>query len=143
MNAIDPKCVAKLNRCPYYIEDFGGVCMAQKNSPKVDCKGYPMICELHGPDSPYESIKEIFDSIPEPPKVKKDMVNHPSHYNNGGIECIDGLAAAVTGLTGMEAFCTANAIKYLWRWKWKNGKEDLDKAIFYINWLKEHLDDIN
>lgn len=74
---------------------------------------------------------------------EKDMVNHPDHYNNGGIECIDGLAAAVTGLTGMEAFCTANAIKYLWRWKWKNGKEDLDKAIFYINWLKEHLDDIN
>src|SRR5699024_12738747 len=37
------------------------------------------------------------------------------------------------GLEGIEAFCTANAIKYLWRWKRKNGTEDLQKAIWYIN----------
>lgn len=70
---------------------------------------------------------------------KLEMVNHPSHYNNGGIECIDALAAATEGLQGIEAFCTANAIKYLWRWKWKNGAQDLNKAIWYINYLKEHL----
>lgn len=54
-----------------------------------------------------------------------DMVNHPTHYTAGGIECIDGLKAATVGLEGIEAVCTANAIKYLWRWKFKNGKEDL------------------
>lgn len=70
---------------------------------------------------------------------KLEMVNHPAHYNTGGIECIDALAAATEGLQGIEAFCTANAIKYLWRWKWKNGAQDLDKAIWYINHLKEHL----
>lgn len=74
------------------------------------------------------------------PPAKPDMVNHPPHYNAGGIECIDALAAATQGLTGVEAICTANAIKYLWRWKYKNGSQDLDKAIWYINHLKEVLD---
>lgn len=66
-----------------------------------------------------------------------DMVNHPSHYNQGGIECIDAIEAATYNLSGVEAFCTGNAIKYLWRWKEKNGVEDLDKAIWYINKLKD------
>ena len=64
-----------------------------------------------------------------------ERVNHPPHYNAGGIECIDALEAATIGLEGIEAFCTANAIKYLWRWKKKNGAEDLQKAIWYINRL--------
>lgn len=68
-----------------------------------------------------------------------DMVNHPSHYTQGGIECIDALKAATERLTGIEAVCTANAIKYLWRWKDKNGAEDLSKAIWYINRLKEEI----
>lgn len=45
----------------------------------------------------------------------------------------DEKEAATIGLEGIEAFCTANAIKYLWRWKRKNGEEDLQKAIWYIN----------
>lgn len=69
--------------------------------------------------------------------MSKDNVNHPNHYNQGGIECIDALAAAVTDLSGIEAFCTANAIKYLWRWKRKNGTEDLKKAKWYIDRLIE------
>ena len=62
-----------------------------------------------------------------------DIVNHPPHYTAGGIECIDALEAATIELHGIEAVCTANAIKYLWRWKMKNGTEDLKKAIWYIN----------
>lgn len=64
-----------------------------------------------------------------------DAVNHPAHYTAGGVECIDAIAAATTGLEGIEAACTANAIKYLWRWKRKNGAEDLRKARWYINHL--------
>lgn len=37
-----------------------------------------------------------------------ERVNHPAHYNAGGIECIDALEAATIGLEGIEAFCTAN-----------------------------------
>lgn len=68
-------------------------------------------------------------------KVEYDTVNHPSHYCQGGIECIDAIQAAVTGLTGMEAVCTGQIIKYVWRWKHKNGTEDLQKARFYLNKL--------
>ena len=64
-----------------------------------------------------------------------DMVNNPRHYTAGGIECIEAIKAAIGGLTGVEAFCTGNAIKYLWRWKLKNGVEDLEKANWYINRL--------
>ena len=50
-----------------------------------------------------------------------DSVNHPSHYTAGKVECIDALEAATEGLPGIKAVCTANAIKYLWRWDRKNG----------------------
>jgi hypothetical protein len=69
----------------------------------------------------------------------KDNVNHPAHYTAGRVECIDALAAATVELTGIEAVCTANAIKYLWRWKRKNGVEDIEKAIWYLERLKKEL----
>jgi hypothetical protein len=62
-------------------------------------------------------------------------VDHPAHYKAGNIECIDAIEEAVKGLDGKEAFATGNAIKYLWRWKRKGGKEDLKKAVWYINRL--------
>lgn len=107
-----------------------GQCWAQKEAPIVLCQGIR--------DSKH---CEIFEEFKEEMNKTNDSVNHPSHYNAGNIECIDALAAATEGLQGIEAFCTANAIKYLWRWKWKNGKEDLDKAIWYIEHLKESLAD--
>lgn len=67
--------------------------------------------------------------------MKKDKVNHPSHYNQSKIECIDAIEAAIEKLTGGEAFCTGNVIKYMWRWKEKNGSEDLKKAQWYLNRL--------
>ena len=65
---------------------------------------------------------------------KRDNIN-PNHYRQGKVECIDALEAATANLTGIEAVCTANAIKYLWRWKQKNGIEDLKKASWYIEKL--------
>lgn len=70
-----------------------------------------------------------------------DPVNHPPHYTQGGIECIDAIKAAVTGLEGVEAVCIGNAIKYLWRWKQKNGAEDLKKARWYIERLIKEVED--
>lgn len=66
---------------------------------------------------------------------ENDVVERPAHYNQGGVECIDALAAATVELRGIEAVCTANAIKYLWRWKRKNGTEDLRKAKWYLDRL--------
>lgn len=72
--------------------------------------------------------------------VEDDAVNHPSHYCQGGIECIDCIKAALTGLDGIEAFCTGNAIKYLFRWKHKNGVQDVRKAIWYCERLLKELE---
>ena len=64
-----------------------------------------------------------------------NMVNHPSHYTQGGIECIDAIESALTGLEGFEAYLTGNILKYIWRWKSKNGVEDLKKARWYLDML--------
>ncbi|MED5019312.1 DUF3310 domain-containing protein [Paenibacillus chibensis] len=82
------------------------------------------------PNSCYETLVEL-GALQEP----ADPVNHPLHYNRGGIECIDAIEAATSGLSGPEAYNTGEAIKYLWRWKWRNGREDLQKANWYINRL--------
>ena len=68
-----------------------------------------------------------------------DKVNHPSHYTGGKVECIDALEAATKDLMGIQAVCPANAIKYLWRWKKKNGREDLEKAKWYIDRLLKEV----
>lgn len=70
-----------------------------------------------------------------------DNVNHPQHYTQGGIECIDALKAATVGKTGIEAVCVANVIKYLWRYEEKNGIEDVNKAQWYINRLIQELNE--
>lgn len=66
---------------------------------------------------------------------RPDNVNHPSHYNKGGVECIDAIMAAVSDLSGIEGYLTGNAIKYLYRWKDKNGTEDLLKCYWYVERL--------
>ena len=71
--------------------------------------------------------------------TEKDIVNHPSHYTQGNIECIEAIAEATKQLQGIEAVATANVIKYVWRWKSKNGIEDLQKAQWYLNHLIKQI----
>tara|TARA_R110000744_G_scaffold181962_3_gene301140 strand:- start:626 stop:874 length:249 start_codon:yes stop_codon:yes gene_type:complete len=68
-----------------------------------------------------------------------DMVNNPRHYNESGIECIDALQAMLGD--GFEAYLQGNIAKYLWRYKYKNGGEDLQKAKWYLNKLIEVHDE--
>lgn len=94
-------------------------------------------------DKCYNWYKEIGQAACENAEAKEtegDMVNHPSHYTQGGIECIDALKAATVSKTGIEAVCTANAIKYLWRYEEKNGIEDVKKARWYIDRLIKELE---
>ena len=72
--------------------------------------------------------------------VKNDNVNHPKHYCKGGVESIDFVKAAVSNLSGFEAVCVANIIKYMWRYKEKNGLEDVMKAGKYLEWLQEEVE---
>jgi hypothetical protein len=71
------------------------------------------------------------------PKAEEDVVNNPSHYNSGGIECIDAIAESMTD-EGFKAYCKGNVQKYLWRYEMK-GKplEDLRKAQWYLSRLIE------
>lgn len=73
----------------------------------------------------------------------KDNVNHPSHYTQGRVECLDALESATIGKSGIEAVCVANVIKYLWRYEEKNGVEDVKKAQFYLNRLLATLENNN
>ena len=65
-----------------------------------------------------------------------DNVEHPSHYCRGGIECIDAIEASL-GKDEFTGFLRGNIIKYVWRYKDKNGLEDLKKAQWYLNKLIE------
>lgn len=60
------------------------------------------------------------------------------HYRNGDIECIDALRSAL-GPEGFRGFCSGNVIKYTWRYRAKNGVDDLRKAQQYLEWLIDDL----
>jgi hypothetical protein len=68
----------------------------------------------------------------------EDMVNHPPHYNQGGIETIEAIKAALG--YGFNAYLTGNILKYLWRYNHKGGLQDVKKAQFYLNRLVQEMD---
>jgi hypothetical protein len=65
-------------------------------------------------------------------ETEDKMVSHPDHYKSGRYEVIDIIDEFTKDLSGTEAVCTANAIKYILRWKKKNGIQDVKKAIWYL-----------
>lgn len=68
-------------------------------------------------------------------------VNHPNHYQSkSGIETIDVMEAFCEDLSGVEAVNMSNVIKYISRWKKKNGLEDLKKAQWYLSRLIANLE---
>ena len=79
-------------------------------------------------------------AIKMPESRKHDNVNCPKHYCKGGVESIEFVKAAVSNLSGFEAVCVANIIKYMWRYKEKNGLEDVMKAAKYLEWLQEEVE---
>lgn len=68
--------------------------------------------------------------------LTEDCVNHPSHYTQGGIECIKCIEASMKP-EGFQDYCKGNVIKYLHRWREKGGVQDLKKAEVYLKWLIE------
>ena len=86
-----------------------------------------------------ESLRKHYRKIGEMMrKEKEDMVNNPPHYNKSGIETIDAIKAMTD--TGYEYYLQGNIMKYVWRYRYKNGVEDLKKAQWYLNELIEELD---
>ena len=74
-------------------------------------------------------------------RKRKDNVNSPSHYNYGEIETIDYCDQVCKTYPPELAPYVFNAIKYLSRSEFKNGKEDIDKAKYFVQRLFDKWDD--
>ena len=104
-----------------------------------DWEKYPNIIERN-----YDIIFGNAEDTEEDKVEEKteDMVNHPSHYTHGGVECIDAITSALSSYEdSVDSWLVGQVIKYLWRAPLK-GKydEDIKKAQFYLNRLVEKID---
>ena len=116
--------VIKKDWTSYEIEnDFGKICSYSYALFE------PVTEELKDYSNTDKMTKKIWNDI-------LDNVEHPSHYCRGGIECIDAIEASL-GKDEFTGFLRGNIIKYVWRYKDKNGLEDLKKAQWYLNKLIE------
>lgn len=70
--------------------------------------------------------------------MSDDKVNHPAHYTQGRIECIEAIKEALTP-EEFRGYCKGNAMKYEWRERHKNGTEDLKKAAWYLARLTDEV----
>lgn len=78
----------------------------------------------------YDGVDHASDELKQ--VSEKDNVNHPAHYETGKFECID-VMLETQGKEKVKAFCICNAFKYLYRHGRKNGREDIEKAVWYLN----------
>lgn len=107
-----------LTECPY------------KVGPRVSSVAC-QVCKFFRSDDEKKKIVECSfeDSLQEP----VEAVEHPSHYNQGGIECIDAILAA-RGSEATKEFCICNAMKYLWRLGHKDDAvQEAKKAKWYLD----------
>ena len=63
-----------------------------------------------------------------------DNVNHPPHYTNGGVECIEAIKSCMS-VDAFAGYLRGNCMKYLWRYTHKGGVQDLQKCEFYLKAL--------
>ena len=109
-------------------------------NPSIHC---PLDCPFFD-QSPYK-----FHVSPKGPeeRIRKDMATtkkkdniNPDHYKNQtSLECIEAMEI-IFGRDAVIDFCRCNAWKYIWRWKNKNGEEDLEKAQWYLTRAFDMLD---
>lgn len=105
----------------------------------------PANCPAHAFDPSDVSVKCLCFDLREDAELDKnlvaigavspepDNVNHPKHYElPGGLECFDVLIAT-QGKEAAQHFCLCNAMKYLFRQGRKNGREDIEKARWYLD----------
>ena len=120
-------------KCPC---DGHEVCPMDKGG---DCSGYEDAW-----DAIAKRITELESPAETPAKTPKkksgDPVEHPDHYNQGSIECIDAMIAAF-GKEKVRDWCVMTSFKYHWRYQHKNGDEDIRKASWYIEKYKELTDE--
>lgn len=116
------------------------------NMTDKDCEKYAKDCEELRKNC--EERKSIDDATPEDwnkvsktavgklyhPEDKHNPVTQPDHYNKGAIEAIEAIKASMHPQE-YKGYLKGNCLKYLWRYEYKNGVEDLRKARVYLEWL--------
>ena len=115
--------------CPYDepVEDTGSRIEQADGEAQQDT-----LCIVESDD---EDDPEWDDEIPE----KQDAVNHPAHYTQGGIECIEALKACMS-TDEFRGYMKGCLMKYVWRYRLKNGLEDLKKARWYLDRLISEME---
>ncbi len=63
-----------------------------------------------------------------------DVVNRPEHYRQGSVECIEAIESSMSR-EEFQGYLKGNIEKYVWRYRYKNGVQDLAKARWYIDRL--------
>lgn len=101
------------------------------NMPRLRCRKCPLFVLCHGSISNSSVAAKIYVG-------KKDEANNPKHYTTGGIETLDFIKAKVDSF---ESYLSGNIIRYITRYKHKNGLQDLEKAEFYLKQLIGELKD--
>ena len=76
---------------------------------------------------------------PAPDATGQDLINHPPHYTQGGIECLEAIKASMP-YDQFIGYLKGSQLKYVWRYEHKGGIEDLKKATFYLNRLIWEID---
>lgn len=101
---------------------------------------YPRKNRAHDLDLAIECIQMLRDDYTDHPKKREgDMIKHPDHYTFRGVEAIEVVKIMTATATGVEAYLLGCAVKYLYRYPRKNGKQDLEKAEQCIRMLREYL----
>lgn len=115
---------------------------------KTDWPAFGMFKVVYCVEDKREKEYGRFDTLEEAQNFKKSLENpkqsnnfegsmkdniNPGHYKQGAIECISAIESATINKKGLDAVCTANVIKYLWRCENKGGLEDMKKAKWYLD----------
>lgn len=127
------------------MSDYLELCGIESN-PNDHCVGWTDISEKditikQNEDGDYYICLPISNNITSWEKTPSDPVNHPGHYQSkSGLETIQVIEAFTEDCVGMEAVYTGNILKYVCRWKKKNGLEDLKKAQWYLSHLIDYVE---
>ena len=82
-----------------------------------------------------EAVRKALQDLATKQTVAEDVVNKPSHYNTGNIECIEAIEESMSSVA-FKGYLKGNCLKYLWRYDYKGKQvEDLQKATWYLNKL--------
>lgn len=86
--------------------------------------------------------EDLIEAIKNQPIIfreSNDNVNHPNHYTQGKYEVIDYIEDKLSK-EELQGYCVGNVLKYVSRFKHKNGLEDLKKAAWYLNRLIKNME---